>query len=134
MSLQALEQNAEIAKNAYELELLFAGYNENAPEVIDAATVLRDAQTKLVRAKAVAKEEREHAESCRIAAAMAAAPSEAEALEILRKANEWEADQRADAAEHVAAAEGSDDDYAGVPYNEDGIDANDQNVFCPGPY
>lgn len=27
-----------------------------------------------------------------------------------------------------------DDDYAGVPYNEDGVDANGQNVFCPGPY
>ena len=27
----------------------------------------------------------------------------------------------------------ADDDYAGLP-NEDGIDANGQNVFCPGPF
>lgn len=26
-----------------------------------------------------------------------------------------------------------DDDYAGLP-NEDGIDENGQNVYCPGPY
>lgn len=26
------------------------------------------------------------------------------------------------------------DAYADVPYNEDGINADGQNVFCPGPY
>ena len=136
MTIQALEQNVEIAKSAYELELLFAGHNEDAPEVIDAATALRDAQTKLTRAKAAAKAERDHAETCRIAAAMAEAQTDAEALEILRKANEWEQDQKADAAHHRAAATDidtapEDDNSAGLP-NEDGINEDGQNVFHPG--
>ncbi|QKE22876.1 hypothetical protein 8P_055 [Pseudomonas phage 8P] len=137
MTIAALEQNVKIAADAYELELLFAGYDENAAEVVAARNELNSATLKLNRAKAAARAELEHAESCRIAAAMEQAPTEAEALEILRKANEWEQDQRADADYHRAAAEDDDapedDNYAGLP-NEDGINEDGQNVFCPGPF
>lgn len=145
MTIEALEQDVKHASEAYELECLLARYNDNAPEVIAALDALNKATFKLNRAKGIAKQEREHAESCRIAAAMEQAPTEAEALEILRKANEWVADMRADAAVHaeaaaeVAPAEDAfascpeDDDYAGLP-NEDGINEDGQNVFHPGAY
>lgn len=126
MTLQALEQNVKIAADAYELECLFAGYNENAEEVVAAKSTLIKAQETLARAAGAARAEREHAESCRIAAAMKAAPTEAEALDILRRANNWEQDQRANAAAHRSEAHIVDElelesieYYADIP-DEDG--------------
>lgn len=122
MTLQALEQNVQIAADAYELECLFAGYDENAEEVVAAKSTLIKAQETLARAAGVARAEREHAESCRIAAAMEEAPTESEALDILRRANGWEQDQRADAAAHRSESHvvctleiESIEYYAGVP-------------------
>lgn len=104
MSLKALKQNVQIATEALELERLLAGYNDAAPEVVAAQAALSNAQQQLIRAEAIAKQERDHAETCRIAATMAQAPTEAEALEILRKANAVIADQQADAQHHRDAA------------------------------
>ncbi|MBB76607.1 MAG: hypothetical protein CMJ75_19040 [Planctomycetaceae bacterium] len=68
MNIQALEQDVQSARDAYELELLFAGFDENAPEVVGMYRKLAAVESQLNRAKGEARNERNREEACHAAA------------------------------------------------------------------